>query len=1543
MRIFQPTVTGSNTTTGSLHISGPAYFYTLESSSVSHVITYNTSSGQIFFTESKAVGLRPGEPTNSIQINSDGEFSGSSNFTFLNDVVYLTGSYITSGAIVLTGSMFVTGPTFSVSASGVFFQGLPSQSQGNILVYDTSSGQVYFTSSIRGTPAPEDTYIQYNSGSTFAATGSFRFIYTSQSLQQGNNVTAFGHWSHAQGGSSVSHGTGSHAEGFGTVASGAYSHAEGYYTLASGAYSHAEGGTAFGFGSIYHKAIGDYSHVEGVNNIASGAYSHAEGGGNTTIGYASHAEGNANETKGNYSHAEGQFTKAVGLASHAEGFVTLASGNYSHAAGYATTASGQYQSVIGQFNVATTSQSAFIVGDGTDDSNRHNILFVSKSHFEVSASSVFLQGLPTSSESHVLVYNSSSGQVYFTSSFGGTTTPGGPNQSIQFNSGSEFSGSGNFSFDYTNNTVYLTGSSVTTGSATLTGSMFVSGAISASLGPNTIGFYGTASWAINAITSSYPINVTGSTSGNSLYSVRPAAGVPVDDDSTGNSIWLGSLAGANLGISALASVFIGQSAGYDINTYADLTVAIGAGAGSAIETAASAVFIGASAGANVATNSDFTVFVGSNAGSNTADVRNSTFIGASAGSEATNAYYSTFVGYEAGNKAAGALNSTYVGSYAGWSAAGALTSTFVGSYAGYSASAAVGSNFIGYYAGYRATLAVNSAFIGLEAGYSASSAQNSQFIGYQAGRYATNAYNSIFIGSQAGQDAPNAYESVFIGLAAGYSASISNASVFLGKEAGYLAKTSPSAVYIGYKAGYGAFNNQSSVFIGHEAGSSISESLESVFVGYRASGERSRGSNFIGYYAGYYSSSYSNFIGYEVGSPSSSYSTIIGFQAGRPFYNSVTNNYEDVIGNNNIVLGTSISLPTGSQDSINLGGIIFATGSHFSADPITSPNRIFTGSAGGKVGINIYPPAYNLHVSGTIAFPSLISSSQNNVVVIDSSSGQLYYMSTSSFGGGGGGGTPAPSDTYIQYNSGSAFGAEQYFRYFYNSHSLVQGINGVVLGEYGHSEGAQTRVGWRAITASAITNGLVEIYDGVDYSSLFGAAGSEVILGGLSSNRVHKLASKNYTAPTFSVQLYDTSINGLGTYNFLIGIDYIASGNVVKGPSAHAEGSTNDAIGNNSHAEGAGNDAIGFNSHAEGGSTKSIGANSHTEGASTRTLGASSHAEGSSTKAIGVGSHAEGSTTVAGYIPFIANLVSSGTASFYNDIDNSYSSQFPGSDVLINDTYYTFNSKSYSAPTFSIFLDTNATIAGTPYVVAVENPDSDRGDQDTFYGPNSHAEGFTTKAISRYSHAEGYFTFAIGEAAHSEGFQTKAIGSYSHAEGNNTVAKGQTSHAAGCYTFASGSHQFVVGQYNAISTSESVFIVGGGSSTITRSNVLFVSRSHFEVSASNTFLQGLPTSPETHVLVYNTSSGQVYYTASSAVVEGSFNSTSSIVGNGLSSSFDIVHNFGTRNLHVTVYGNGGDYETVYVDVRRPDLNTVRVVFGGTTPPTTDQFVVYVSQ
>jgi hypothetical protein len=205
-----------------------------------------------------------------------------------------------------------------------------------------------------------------------------------------NNST--GNSSHAEGGETTSTGERSHAEGSGSVSFGTGSHAEGRLTRSSGSFSHAEGS-----GSI---SRGDYSHAEGSNTIASGTFSHAEGLSNTSFGSYSHVEGVFTNAFGNGSHAEGFMATARGEGSHAEGGSTLASGSYSHAEGNSTTTIGQYshaegwntvtsgtyQHVQGQYNISSSFQSAFIIGNGTSNTSRSNLIYASGSEVQITGS-----------------------------------------------------------------------------------------------------------------------------------------------------------------------------------------------------------------------------------------------------------------------------------------------------------------------------------------------------------------------------------------------------------------------------------------------------------------------------------------------------------------------------------------------------------------------------------------------------------------------------------------------------------------------------------------------------------------------------------------------------------------------------------------------------------------------------------------------------------------------------------------------------------------------------------------------------------------------------------------------------------------------------------------------------------------------------------------------------------------------------------------------------------------------------------------------------
>jgi hypothetical protein len=239
---------------------------------------------------------------------------------------------------------------------------------------------------------------------------------------EGVGTIASGNYSHAEGFTTVAIGNESHAEGYSTTASGNYSHAEGSGSLASGEGSHAEGGTTW--------ASGLYSHAEGYYTTASGHWSHAEGAVTTAVGYYSHTEGLQTRTLGGYSHAEGQLTTASGDYSHAEGSGTYASGSHSHAEGTGTVAIGQYshaegtgtiasgsgQLAIGSYNKQGNTTSLFVIGNGSSNVNRSDVMRVSGSNVQITGS------LIVSSSSIVIGQSSVTGSFIVSSSTNNVAT-----------------------------------------------------------------------------------------------------------------------------------------------------------------------------------------------------------------------------------------------------------------------------------------------------------------------------------------------------------------------------------------------------------------------------------------------------------------------------------------------------------------------------------------------------------------------------------------------------------------------------------------------------------------------------------------------------------------------------------------------------------------------------------------------------------------------------------------------------------------------------------------------------------------------------------------------------------------------------------------------------------------------------------------------------------------------------------------------------------------------------------------------------------------
>ena len=182
-----------------------------------------------------------------------------------------------------------------------------------------------------------------------------------------------------------------------------------------------------------------------------------------------------------------------------------------------------------------------------------------------------------------------------------------------------------------------------------------------------------------------------------------------------------------------------------------------------------------------------------------------------------------------------------------------------------------------------------------------------------------------------------------------------------------------------------------------------------------------------------------------------------------------------------------------------------------------------------------------------------------------------------------------------------------------------------------------------------------------------------------------------------------------------------------------------------------------------------------------------------------------------------------------------------------------------------------------------------------------------------------------GSTTSTLGFTGSLFGTSSWATNVLTASLALTSsrlNAAGTSIFGSGNRMII--------TASNGIIINAGSIGIGLESDLYVTGS---VSFGS-----LITSSTTHVLTYDTSTKLVHFTASSAI---SSNFISSVIGNNLSSSFDINHGFNTRNLHITVYESSSNGETVYPDIRRINANTASIIFAN--PPSSNQYIVYISQ
>lgn len=257
---------------------------------------------------------------------------------------------------------------------------------------------------------------------------------------EGYNSIASGDYSHAENGGKAA-GAYSHCEGWNNGSSygaiGDYSHVEGYANLCAGLRGHAEGSSqvisdvnctnahaegashvisesadAHAEGNTNKILLGSHrAHTEGYNNIItgdpavqnSGSFeAHAEGEGNritrsqrahaegynntiSSQAFNSHVEGEENTISAGAenAHAQGYRNVAAGVQSNATGYNTTASGAQSTTMGEGTIASGINSLAIGKYNVDSGTGYSFIIGDGTDNTARSNVMAVDSANHVV--------------------------------------------------------------------------------------------------------------------------------------------------------------------------------------------------------------------------------------------------------------------------------------------------------------------------------------------------------------------------------------------------------------------------------------------------------------------------------------------------------------------------------------------------------------------------------------------------------------------------------------------------------------------------------------------------------------------------------------------------------------------------------------------------------------------------------------------------------------------------------------------------------------------------------------------------------------------------------------------------------------------------------------------------------------------------------------------------------------------------------------------------------------------------------------------------------
>ena len=133
-------------------------------------------------------------------------------------------------------------------------------------------------------------------------------------------------------------------------------------------------GLPFGATGNYSTAMGHQTTASGDGSTAMWYATTASGIFSTAMGQGAIASGNYSTAIGNYSTASGASSTAIGNIVTASGSVSTAMGNWTSASDYASLVIGQYNSsgssVTNNATSFSTSNTAFVIGNGTNSSNK---------------------------------------------------------------------------------------------------------------------------------------------------------------------------------------------------------------------------------------------------------------------------------------------------------------------------------------------------------------------------------------------------------------------------------------------------------------------------------------------------------------------------------------------------------------------------------------------------------------------------------------------------------------------------------------------------------------------------------------------------------------------------------------------------------------------------------------------------------------------------------------------------------------------------------------------------------------------------------------------------------------------------------------------------------------------------------------------------------------------------------------------------------------------------------------------------------------------